>query len=58
MNMLTKFQVEILTRTRPRRRKLGAEYFCRVLYVAGLCSTQIFRADSTLTHVTIQAIQL
>ena len=24
----------------------------------GLCSTQIFRADSTLTHVTIQVIQL
>ena len=24
----------------------------------GLCSTQIFRADSTLTHVTIQVTQL
>ena len=23
-------------------------------YLAGLCSTRIFRADSTLTHVTIQ----
>ena len=25
---------------------------------AGLCSTQIFRVDSTLTHVTIQVTQL
>ena len=24
----------------------------------GLCSTQIYRADSTLTHVTIHVIQL
>ena len=27
-------------------------------YTTGLCSTQIFRADSTLTHVPIQVIQL
>ena len=29
-----------------------------MLYPTGLCSTQIFRADSTLTHVTIQVTQL
>ena len=33
MNMLAKFQVDILTLARLRRRLLGAEYFCRVLHI-------------------------
>ena len=30
----------------------------RVVLSTGLCSTQIVRADSTLTHLTIQVTQL
>ena len=43
---------------------MGVRYYYFIIQVtfesiiAGLCSTQIFRADSTLTHVTIQVTQL
>ena len=33
MNMFTKFQVDIINLRTPGRRILGAEYFCRALYI-------------------------
>ena len=33
-------------------------WICGETLETGLCSTKIFRADSTLTHVTIQVTQL
>ena len=48
MNMLAKFQVDIFNSRMPaaRRRVLAAEYFCRLLYMIGISTTENKRQKS------------